>query len=920
MSHRRRFLSVVEVEPEFLASVPIFNRCLEDNDLADLAKGMQPVTFNAGDTFIKEGDDAKEFFVIVSGIAGVFQLADDGKEVLRVATLQDGDVFGESALITDGKRNASLTAETQLVCFCISADKVKAMGLQDKLQFTKRHAIGREGCLDKAHSFGTLCSSVSTMSVNSDDMRLVTKAFLDNPNLKHLVPTHDCNFAKDVVQSCRRLEAEKGQVIVSQGEIDADHFYIIEKGSVSVDTSPNKSSRQTAVASAMRRMNSSLKRLATLKSGQSFGELALLYKAPRQATVTALESTAVLCLDRQAFKDILKKATMSKSADHIKYFDGLEMLSYLSPAEKRLAATALESVHFMSGSVVYEVEDPATTLYILIDGKVEMKHQHKGKKTTLEANFGKKGWKYFGQAALISTGRRDATVTVVSPNARALMLDRDAFSMSLGGSTLAPAASTADNWLKRIGIVQQLRVLSGCPDDVKEALARQFKKATYEKGDLLYTKGDAPTHCYILVNGCVEMLDGRSCVPLEGLMHFGDREMFEGKQRRCTVKVASEAANVLRLETDIFLQLMTPFKDKFVAFWPGAEQQILKKDLIMEGLITKTPLGAVELCRHSVTGTTYVLKTLRKDLIVEQGLQQSVMRERAAWVQLKCSFIVQLTALYNEPRSLHFLSEYAPFGSLAALFHKECLYSSEKHVKFYLGGVVIALRHVHKRHLLHRDVKPENILVSKSGHPKLYDFALSKPLIAKTFTVCGTPEYMAPEVLAGAHQTRALDWWSVGVMVFELMTGTSPFRAKDPLAVYAKIMEGLGGAEFPDSCGGKVVDLVKRLCKQDPEARLSPAPRVMAHNWFAGFNWQEMASQRMEPPYRPTEDERENIDKRGSPVHNHDLPTNLKYKDDGTGWDLGFASNVGLLGGASGSVSLEDLSHLTHLQLQHGHA
>lgn len=434
------------------------------------------------------------------------------------------------------------------------------------------------------------------------------------------------------------------------------------------------------------------------------------------------------------------------------------------------------------------------------------------------------------------------------------------------------------------------------------------KKAAYEKGDLVYAKGDSPSHFYILVNGCVEVLDGKSSSPMEGLIHFGDMELFDGRRRRTTVKVISDTCNILRIEMDMFVKLLSPFKEKFQSFWAGADAgPILIKDLIMGGLLTRASMGVIEACRHRETGGAYVLKTLRKDLIIEKGLEQSVMRERAAWVQLKCPFIVQLCALYNEPNSLHFLSEFAPFGSLAELFHSQCLYSSERHARFYLGGVVIALRHLQKRHIIHRDVKPDNVLVTKSGHPKLYDFALSKPLMSKTFTLCGTPEYMAPEVFTGSIQTRAVDWWSAGIMLYELMTGTTPFRGSDPLEVYANVMEGWKKVEVPKACGGAAFDIIHRQCQRNPEDRLCAVQKVMAHPWFEHFDWEEMATQRLEPPYRPPQTDLGGMETRTISVANHDLPLVSKYKDDGNGWDQGFASSSCLMGsGLSGGLGLSD--------------
>jgi len=929
-------MSITAVSPDFLTSVPIFNRCLSAEDIEELAAAMTYRRFEQGETFIHEGDEACEFFVITEGSASVLKKVESSSELLKVATVHAGDVFGESSLISGGCRNASIRADTELICFSVSADQVKEHGLHTKLQFHKRHAIGREG----APNFGAIITSTAfsssgtaSVSVKEEDIALVNKAFQGNKNLKHLVPSGGYNFAKEVVQSCSRIEADLGQVVVRQGDPEADCFFIIESGTVSIDSYETGSLRLSRAFTAQNSPKGSAKTVCTLKAGQSFGELALLYKATRAATVTALEKCSLLSLDRNAFKEILKKAALAKSSEHIKYFKNLEMLSHMSAAEKRLAATAFESVHFMQGDVVYEIGDPGTTLYVLIDGKIQIKDENNNRKT-LEATYSKGVHKYFGQSALLSTTRRDSTVTVTSAKARALMLDRDDFSMLLGES-MSVATSGADDWIKRIGVVSQLPVLSSVPDAVKETLARAFKKSIYEQGDKIYAKGDTPEHFYVLLSGCIEIVDAKCGGPMEGPMHFGDKEIFDNKQRKSTVKVISDSAHVLRLSLDVFTKLLLPYRDKFSVFWATADP-IYKNDLSIEGLIAKTPFGVVELCTHTKTGNRYVLKTMKKDSIVEKSLQQSVMKERSTWIQLRCPFIVQLVALYNEPNSLHFLSEFITHGSLAELFHQNCFYSSEKHARFYIAGIVVALRYMHNRHLIHRDVKPENVLISNTGYPKLFDFAFAKSVVQNTFTVCGTPEYMSPEVLAGGHQTRAVDWWAVGIMVFEFMTGTTPFRADDPWAVYANIMKGIKGVDFPAGCKGQSADLVTQFCKHEVETRLSAAPKIMTHNWFAGFDWQAIASLRLEPPYKPPpedtageqrspqfEDTVVNPDspktaakKRSSqrlaePVAKQDSPKSVdkgdkKQKSDKiSGWDRGFASNIGLLG--TGTAAMEDM-------------
>jgi len=913
-SRRRHRVSITEgvVNPDFLGSVPIFKRCLSEEEIKQMADNMISVTFQEGETFIKQGDKAESFYVILSGMVAVLQ--QEREEVKQVAILNDGDVFGEAALVSAGSRNASLRAETKVICFCISHQKVREIGLDKKLTFNRRPAVGREQILDKNLSSSSILShpaSDSDMAHDEEDEALVNKALLANANLKHLLPSGE-NVAKEAMQFCRRLAVKKDTILIHQGDREADSFYIIEQGAFSVTVVEKRKSFSFGRKNTE---NFNKKCVGTLRRGQSFGELALLYRAPRAATVTALEDSSVWVLDRHAFKEVLRKIAFSKNKDYSQYLNGLDLLNSLSAAEKRLLTTAFESVHFVKDNQIFSPGDASTCLYVLIDGKVEIVDE-KSRRKVLEANYGKKTWKYVGQEALLSTRPRGCRVTVLSATARALTLDRNVFSMLLRGASaadvkeLAQQKDTADvkgsDWFRNIGHVNQLRATASMPEDVKEAVARALEQVSYTQSQYIYRIGDCADNFYVLIDGVLEQLDGKRATLIEAypsdaiVSHFGDREIFEGKMRQTSVKVVSETAVLLRIDQENFIKLLSPYKEIFSRFWAGVEQ-ILKKDLSMLGVVAHGAFGPIEICRHNTTGQVYALKTMSKQLIVQNEAQRAVMRERAVWLQLRSPFVMQLFCLYNEPQSLHYLLEFVSSGSLGEVYHMQGFYGSLEHARFYIAAVVCALRHIQKRRLIHRDIKPENILISRTGHPKLCDFALAKPLIGKTFTTCGTPQYMAPEVLIGTGHTKAVDWWSLGIMTFELMTGAPPFMSDrdEVLQIYSKVMRGISKVTFPAACNGKVGDLIRQLCHQDPGMRLIGAPNVMAHPWYLDFDWRGMAGQSMDPPFRPL-DSTSHAQLPRESVQNHDLSKCPDYKDDGSGWDRGFASNLHHLGSGSG--------------------
>merc|ERR1719327_1965474 len=135
--------------------------------------------------------------------------------------------------------------------------------------------------------------------------------------------------------------------------------------------------------------------------------------------------------------------------------------------------------------------------------------------------------------------------------------------------------------------------------------------------------------------------------------------------------------------------------------------------------------------------------------------------------------------------------EVALGGELYATYNVHSLWGSERHAKFYLAGVALAFEHLHERFVIYRDLKPENVLLNVAGRPKLTDMGLAKFAIEKTYTTCGTPDYFAPEVISTTGHNRAVDWWALGILIFELMTGHPPFEANDPMQTYMKVMQGI---------------------------------------------------------------------------------------------------------------------------------
>lgn len=255
-------------------------------------------------------------------------------------------------------------------------------------------------------------------------------------------------------------------------------------------------------------------------------------------------------------------------------------------------------------------------------------------------------------------------------------------------------------------------------------------------------------------------------------------------------------------------------------------------------------------------------------------------------------FVIKLFATYNSSQYLYFLLEAALGGELYATYNRKGFHGSERHAKFYSAGVVFAFEHLHERRILYRDLKPENILLNEQGETKLTDMGLAKFVIGKAFTTCGTSDYFAPELIASIGHNKAVDWWTLGILIYELMSGHPPFEAPNPMQIYGKVMKGIHAVKFPSRCRGAVGVLVHQLLTREPTERLpmkaGGTTLLRQHAWYKDFDWDACFTLQMTPPYKPVVKSKTDI--ANFNARKEDMPPQKPYIDNGSGWDKDFAS------------------------------
>eukprot|EP00271_Cylindrocystis_brebissonii_P014092 TRINITY_DN3514_c0_g1_i1.p1 TRINITY_DN3514_c0_g1~~TRINITY_DN3514_c0_g1_i1.p1 ORF type:complete len:553 (+),score=102.16 TRINITY_DN3514_c0_g1_i1:740-2398(+) len=304
-------------------------------------------------------------------------------------------------------------------------------------------------------------------------------------------------------------------------------------------------------------------------------------------------------------------------------------------------------------------------------------------------------------------------------------------------------------------------------------------------------------------------------------------------------------------------------------------------------IIGRGAFGEVRLCREKTTKNVYAMKKLKKSEMLRRGQVEHVKAERNVLAEVDSKCIVQLYCSFQDEAHLYLVMEYLPGGDMMTLLmRKDTL--TEDEARFYIGETVLAIESIHKHNYVHRDIKPDNLLLDRDGHMKLSDFGLCKPLDtvelpmefnpgaegedgqaasdgrgprgrtqaeqlrhwqrnrrALAFSTVGTPDYIAPEVLLKKGYGVECDWWSLGAIMYEMLVGFPPFYSDDPMTTCRKIVAWKSHLKFPDEAGlsREARDCICRLlCNVDKRMGTGGVHEIKRHPWFDGLPWDDLYS------------------------------------------------------------------------------
>ncbi|XP_056601519.1 serine/threonine-protein kinase N2 isoform X1 [Triplophysa dalaica] len=267
--------------------------------------------------------------------------------------------------------------------------------------------------------------------------------------------------------------------------------------------------------------------------------------------------------------------------------------------------------------------------------------------------------------------------------------------------------------------------------------------------------------------------------------------------------------------------------------------------------------GKVLLAEFKRTGKLYAIKALKKGDVVTRDEVDSLMCEKRIFETINVSrhpFLVNLYGCFQTPDHVCFVMEYSPGGDLMTHIHNSIF--SERQARFYAACVLLGLEFLHQNKIVYRDLKLDNLLMDSDGFVRIADFGLCKEGMGhgdRTSTFCGTPEFLAPEVLTDSTYTRAVDWWGLGVLIYEMLVGESPFPGDDEEEVFDSIVND--EVRYPRFLSPESVSIIQKLLQKNPERRIGAgeqdANEVKRHRFFQGIEWEALLAKRVKPPFLP---------------------------------------------------------------------
>ncbi|QDZ23105.1 serine/threonine protein kinase [Chloropicon primus] len=340
--------------------------------------------------------------------------------------------------------------------------------------------------------------------------------------------------------------------------------------------------------------------------------------------------------------------------------------------------------------------------------------------------------------------------------------------------------------------------------------------------------------------GCVRHIDEASVIPMDGEAGGGgEKHKFAVISPYRTLLLCAESEESVRKWTQQVMEL-------------NSASEMHKNKFDWLSVIGRGQYGKVVLAKKKDTGKLYAVKILKREVLEAKGQLRNTLVERSILSRVKHPFIVGIHYAFQTETRAYMALDYCPGGEL---FHRlqQVKRLSEPDARVYCAEVILAIEYLHRMNVIYRDLKPENILIDEEGHLRLTDFGLVKECNGfQTYTICGTPEFMAPEILQKQGYGEEIDCWALGVLLYEMLVGRHPFYHPNHMQMYNNILKAQ--PKYPETMSGEAKSLLTGLLSKLPYKRIGAGgmQEVKSHPFFAAVDWDRVMKREDPGPWKPS--------------------------------------------------------------------